>query len=252
MTAIICVKQPEHGCVHVATDAASYDRERGAIVEFGSKIAPVPNWPGVVTSAGNAAATILFGAELSRRFSMFDEMIDLADFVLPQIISGCGLPTAADVFLAGVSKEHGPKAYYFRTSDDLPPMNTREEVEANPLWGERDKLIELPDVIMTPVPHDQVVPAHYEGLDTSEHPESVRWALLKILTMQRHMELPESIGGIGGFAQIATVYADRIEQRIVHRWPDSVGDRIRPAPLDWTRWHAENPKPSLRPALRVV
>jgi hypothetical protein len=61
--------------------------------------------------------------------------------------------------------------------------------------------------------------------------------------MQRHMTLPAEIGGIGGFGQLATVDERGIKQRLLQRWPDEPGGKLRPPPIDWDRWHRENPKP---------
>jgi hypothetical protein len=78
-----------------------------------------------------------------------------------------------------------------------------------------------------------------------EDPATVVWSIRKIIEMQRHMNLPPEIGGIGGFAQIATVSAIGIEQRIIQRWPeDRVGAQLRPAPINWAEWHASNPRSS--------
>jgi hypothetical protein len=135
----------------------------------------------------------------------------------------------------------------FRTDNSLPAIGTRAEVEASPYWAPPYTVVKLEDeILMMPVPANQVEPAHYEGVDLDAEPAEVIWSLHKILEMQRHMDLPSEIGGIGGFGTVTSIYPDRIEQRVLVRWPeDRIGGRLRPEPLDWDRWHRENPKPGV-------
>jgi hypothetical protein len=255
MSAVIIAPQPNHGCIHVATDAAVY--ADGVVDSFRAKHFPIPHWPGVITNLGNAAVTILLGEVISGEFATFDDFVDGADDFLPDFLPRCGIPTAAEVIVAGFSRLRGPEAYSFRVGDDVPPVNSAEEVAGSPYWQrEQYKLLKLPSqLVLSPQPVDQVVPAHWQGCDLDADPEEALWSIRKMLQMQRHTELPEHIGGVGGFAQVTSVFSDRIEQRVVTRWSeDKVGVRLRPAPLDWTRWHQENPRPNQRPAsvLRLV
>jgi hypothetical protein len=252
MTAIIVVCQPRHNVVHVVTDGAIY-RQDQTVVAFGNKVAAVPHWPGIVTSAGNAAATPLFGWDLAQQFASFDDLIRDGEAVLPELSRSFGLPSAATMIFAGISAERGPEAYSFRTEDVVPPMSTREELEASECYDAPFKLVKLPAVVMTPVPSDQSIAAGYAGLDVDADPESALWSMRKVLTMQRHMKLPEGLGGIGGFGQLTTISADGIAQRIIQRWPDVLGAPLRPGPIDWKQWHLDNPKPGTgRVPLRVV
>jgi hypothetical protein len=76
----------------------------------------------------------------------------------------------------------------------------------------------------------------------------------KVLEMQRNTKLPDGMGAIGGFAEIVTISADGIYQRVVQRWgADQVGAPLKPDPIDWAKWHSDNPKPvRATPILRVV
>jgi hypothetical protein len=31
---------------------------------------------------------------------------------------------------------------------------------------------------------------------------------------------------------------DEITSRILHRWPDEIGEKITPEPIDWSKWRA--------------
>jgi hypothetical protein len=250
VTAINVAAQHKFGCVHVAVDAASYTREH-IVTAFGTKVFPVPHWPGLITNAGNGGATILLGTALSQEFQSFDSVIEGSD-KLPQIVGSCGLPTGADVLLVGISEKRGPECYLFRTNDDLPLTTTRENAEASPFWPRNAcELVKLPDIIMTPIPNDQIVPALFEGIDLDADPELVIWSLRKHLEMQRQMKLPPGIGGIGGFGQVTTISAAGITQRMLQRWPDKVGSTLHPERIDWAQWHLDNPKPGAEAISRV-
>jgi hypothetical protein len=73
VSAIVIAAQPKFGLIHAVTDAAYYEPNQ-KVVAFGTKVFPVTHWPGMVTSAGNAAAYALFGWSLSQDFATFDEL----------------------------------------------------------------------------------------------------------------------------------------------------------------------------------
>lgn len=242
MTAIVIVAQPKHDCIHFATDAAIYQSDQ-TVVCYGSKVFPVAHWPGIITAAGNAATVPLFGWSLSQEYATFDEAVANAELTLPKLAVQYELPNGAQLFFVGMSSR-GPEAYVARTDNRPPPGITVEEMERNPYWGRLYQLIKLPDQVQSPVPDDQVIPAHYEGVDPNDSVESALWSIRKMLEMQRQTKLLDGIGAIGGFGQVTTIYADRIEQRILCRWPDDkIGAVLKPYPIDWNEWHAANPRP---------
>jgi hypothetical protein len=244
VTAIICVAQLKHGLLHVLTDAALY--RDGAVVSFANKSAPLPQWPGIVTATGSAFNTILFRAGLAEKFATWDEMIAGAEGELPQMVKDYGMSWST-VVLAGISKERGPEIYQFSNDALLPAHISQAEVDACPYFGEPYKLMRLPDTIMTPpVSAETVIAANFEGIDVEADPELVTWSMRKHLAMQRAMPLPDGVGGIGGFAELTTVSAEGVTQCVIERWPeDKVGAPLHHGPIDWTQWHADNPKPGM-------
>ena len=253
MTAIVIVSQPRFGCVHIGTDAAIY-REHEGVVAFGNKVVPIAHLSAAITGAGNASAGALLGRSFGCEFTSWDDVVERAPAVLPMLTKSYGLPNGAVMILAGISKKRGAEAYSFSLDDSLPPDTTRAEMEASEYHAAPFQFVKLPDHVNTPVPPAEIIQAaNFEGFDADEDPDVVRWSILKLLTMQRAMPLPDGIGGIGGFAEITTVSESEITQRIVKRWPDKIGAPLRPEPIDWSRWCAQNPKPKTRrPALRVV
>jgi hypothetical protein len=240
--------------IHVASDAANY--RDGKVDSFAPKDYPIAHWPAVVVSAGAGSALMVLAPWLAREFTSFDDFIERGNSVLPKIVIhwqytlerfGYGVSAVcSEIIVAGISKT-GPQAFTFRTGNELPPNTTREEAEASPYWSENfAQLIELPDSIMTPVPDDQVVPANWEGFSLDDSTAVTHWSLLKVLHMQRHSTLlPKDIGGIGGWGQVTSIFPHHcIEQKILCAWPeDKTGEKIRPGPLDWKKWHRKFPKP---------
>lgn len=242
MTAIIIVTQPSRGLLHVASDAAMYRRDQ-VVVSFGTKVMAVAHWPGVITNTGISSATTVLGAMLADRFETFDEMLIGSEAALPSMIEECAPVAGAEVILAGISTVHGPAAFSFRTDDSLPPVAPSEQQLARlppPL-----RLARLPNVVMTPIPDDQIEPANYEGIDVDAPTELIIWSIRKLLEMQRCMKLPDGIGSIGGFGHLTTVSREGITERMLQQWPDETGDVLQPIPIDWAEWHRDNPRPGV-------
>lgn len=229
----------------LVTDAALYDSCSGAIITFENKTALVEHWPGAVTNTGNAAATGLVVGALGGEFPTWDGMVTGAEDFLARVVPTWDLQSGADVILAGMSAMRGPESFTFRIDDELPVLATQEEANASKYLADRPfKLVRLGKLVMAPVPHDQILPANWEGIADDADDAEVEWAMKKLITMQRHMVLPESIGGIGGFATITKITNNGIEQRTLLEWPgDRTGGRIRPGPIKWSEWHSANPRP---------
>jgi hypothetical protein len=245
MTAIVIAKQRDR--IHLATDAASYTSD-SSVVCFGSKVHTLPHWPGAISVSGIAVAQPILAVELGQKFATFDDVIEGAQEALPGILEPYHLPRGATIYLVGISAKQGPVAYTFRTDDSLPATGTREDAESSEYWGSAAfELVPVGDLCVMPNPADQVVPANFTGIRRDDDLETALWSLRKILTMQRATILPEGVGSIGGWGMVTSISADRIEQRIVVRWPaDTVGAPLQPMPTDWTTWHRFNPRPGER------
>jgi hypothetical protein len=242
MTAIAIAAQPD--CIHVAADAAYYDQS-GFVDSFADKGTIVLHWPAFFIGTGNSGTQKFLARELAHTFGGFDEFVDGAEHVLPGLLRDRDWPTA-ELIVAGISAERGPEAWSFVTDNKPPPGMTEEEAAATKYRAEPLKLVKLGAVVMTPVPADQVQAANWQGIKPDAPFDEVLWSLRKLITMQRHTALPDEVGGIGGFGTVTSVYADRIEQRVVVRWPeDQIGTKLQPAPIDWGAWHRDNPPPSV-------
>ncbi|MBN8963033.1 MAG: hypothetical protein J0H71_18015 [Rhizobiales bacterium] len=253
MTAINIVARPDQGAIYVLTDAAIYTKADG-VSAFGLKAYPVANWPGLVTGVGNANASLILAFALAQTFGgedvAFDTMIATSDMSMPEYLAGTKFPGGGEIIICGISKARNrPEIYSFRLDDTIPPGVTPAEIKEaikQGFYAEKPgQLLKLPDNVMTPVPPLQLsLAANYEGIKPTDTEDQVIWSMRKHLTMQRHMPLADDVSGIGGFATLTKITADGITQRIVDRWPeDQIGGLIRPARIDWQKWHADNPRP---------
>lgn len=253
MTAINIVARPDDNAIYLLTDAAVYSKADG-IAAFHSKTYTVPNWPGAVVSNGNANAGLILSYAMAQTFSgadvAFDTFVATANHTLPEYLEGTDFPGGGEIILCGLSRERKRlEVYSFRLDDTLPDGVTPDEVEEAVkagFYAERPgQLLELPDVVMTPVPPAQMsIDANYAGIKPGDTEEQIIWTMRKHMAMQRHMPPEKNISGIGGFATLTKISLDGITQRVVDRWPeDRIGGRLTPPPIDWRAWHAENPRP---------
>jgi hypothetical protein len=196
--------------------------------------------------AGQAVVQPVLASELSQKFDDFDDAIARGPTEMPGIFAPYNFPTIAECFIVGISPTRGPEAYVFRTADDLPLGVTEAEARAAGYYDRKPfQFMKLNGVVCVPAPdRETVLAANNTGISPDHDPERVTWGLHKALQMQRSMKLPPGIGSIGGFGQVTSVYPDRIEQRIVCRWPDDeVGAPLKPIKTDWKEWHRYHPMP---------
>ncbi len=165
--------------------------------------------------------TVRFAWSLSEEFSSFDNFVERGELHLPLMMKSWGvdIPSEAHIIVAGISQLRGPEAYAFKTGDCIPATSTAADVKASDCHDEPFRLVKLPNVVMSPMADDQVEAAGYDGIDPTDRPSAVVWAMRKMLEMQRHTALPDDIGGIGGWGQLVTISKFAIRQRIVARWP---------------------------------
>jgi hypothetical protein len=188
----------------------------------------------------------MFGWLLGQAFQSFDALVEGATDKLPPLVAAYDFTPGTQLFFVGISEQRGPEAWLCATDDTLPDHIDRDEAKASGFWAEPYQLVKLPDHVSTPVPtQDDVNAANFEGFAHDGDTESLMWSLHKHIEMQRHTALPDSVGGIGGWGQVTSIYPHYcIEQKILCFWSDDkVGGKIRPRPLDWARWHRDNPKP---------
>lgn len=236
MTAINVVCQKRHKLVHVLTDAASYTPD-GVLAGIGTKVFVEPNWPGVVTGRGTAIAVPLLGAALSLRFLSFDALVDGIEDVLEEMVDYYNIQGSAELVIAGISGNRGPEAYMIVTDDAPPKGCSLEAARASGHWPAPFRLQRLHDMTCGPVPtvaaiNAAVEFAGFEVFGTDDAPADVVAGLTTFIEMQRNSLFDDGICWVGGHAELTTISAEGTSHRILKRWPDKVGELMKPKP-DW-------------------
>jgi hypothetical protein len=251
MTAINIARSLRHKIVYVVTDGAYYDISDGIVAAFGTKVFSVPSWPGVVATRGSALATALVGSELTMHFQSFDEVVngieeavEAAEEDWHDLFERCGMSTI-EIFLAGWSHERDqPESYIMRTGSEKGAVTDDAATEDIELDVPTLKLVALPVMAVAPaVTNEQISIAGIERFDANDEPSVVIQGLRHAIEAQRHALYHAdgaSYHAVGGFAQLTTVTPDGIQQRILTRWNDEIGEPITPEPIDWAKWRADH------------
>ena len=223
MTAITVIRQ--FNAVHVLSDTGVFD-EHGRLVAFTNKVWPMPHKNAVICIRGLApiAAAI---AEIVFRVgcASYD---DMRSNVRRELRSNFEAQAALfrskglvwgelkfDVIIAGYSESVGPHCYAFFSYDMASVCLAWDEVLLGPIaplpsTDEMMARLNLPDVDTLSIERDG----------------------LRIANEQRKVAMPFDVGapgcGLGGALQLTTITTHMITQRIIHRWPDKIGERITP------------------------
>jgi hypothetical protein len=183
---------------YVITDTAVYPRENHVAKCFAPKVATIPHLPGAVGVSGPAGLAHLFGSVLYTEATELDELMSggarEAVGAAAQLMG-----TAMRLVIAGWSQRDGAVAWHF-SGDRFVPIQ-RGGVYASPA---EDAAGWVP------------VPENDPGFVAS---------LVDLVGRQR-ARFP-----VGGAVMLTTVRAEGIEQRILHRRPDRIGDVLGPATL---------------------
>lgn len=197
----------------------------------------------VVAATGPAQ----FGEWLSGRlaYTSFDNLIKTAEFQITHHFQRYareyrGGDAVSCVVLAGWHEKENRPAIY---SIELETAGTPKAllIRQNAEFSEEHvaaSLTELPIISMPPPSREDFQAAGYDLLADLEKvdPESY---LLHCMEIQRRKRF-DGRHVVGGLAQLTTITASGLTQRVVHVWPeDQPGKRIEPVPIDWSAWRAE-------------
>jgi hypothetical protein len=245
MTALNIVRQPQHKQILVLSDGASYLPD-GQLIGTASKVYPVPSWPGIVAGRGPTLAPALLGQHLALAFPTWDLMVQFAADALPSMVEACAVMMQSgtiELVLAGWSQERNrPETYLIRCDDELPPGSTQADVDAliasGGIYPGAFELCELPAVVCGPMIRPEARQATgYSGIADHGSSTAALADMRLALETQRH-DPSLAFCCVGGFALLTTITPDRVNQEIVHRWPeDQIGQLIEPTPItDWKTW----------------
>lgn len=207
--------------VTVMTDGAILD-EQALVAGFMQKVAILTPLHAVVAFRGDAmiAAAISNMIQMSAmQYATFDGMkrsiVSDVRLLFAALFNGpLASANAADlhmeVAVAGWSEAEGPAAYFFHTNDASP-------VGA---WN-----IQSDDTVRASPSDSQEIASRLSCLPLTHQ--------VMIEAAERQREIIEDHGPqgiptsyVGGFLQVTTVTRDEIATKIIHRWPDQIGERI--------------------------
>lgn len=192
---------------HVVTDGAA-TRKDGTIGYIGNKVYSAPHMRAVFALRGYGVLLDSIGPSLSNYRTTFDEVAQGA--WVPGIMSayrGTGADEDFDLYVAGWSEERDqPEAYW---------LSTRVAPE----------LVQMPVNALFSPGTPETTRVSREVLFLGDDDETFCKAMVTIMETQRQTSTDEH-RIIGGFVQLTTITKEQTTQRILHRWPDKVGERI--------------------------
>lgn len=201
--------------VHLFTDAAIYQLN-GELAGIGPKVRMMPH----INAAMAMRGSFLGLAPIAEELSVAPSFDKLREGIVPclqacaetygHLLNQCSAGPDFEVVIAGMSETGGPSAYL---------------VASHNRYGEPWSIVELAGLSATPASdavHQRVF-ATADGRDADQLDPVVDG--LAILEAQRAHRFDDVVC-IGGFAQLTTIDADGVHSRIIHRWPDKLGEKI--------------------------
>jgi hypothetical protein len=215
-----------HDCVHLVSDGAATD-PTGKLAHLIHKVTPIAHLNVAIGVRGTRTAASMIIDAIAAGASSYDELQSRIADILRSSIE----PTrkvlepqfgphalACDVVVGGWSQTRGLHAYVIATSD----ANAAHGLRA---WTP----VEIAGTLF--MPGDEPLTANFARLQL----EFSDAKAIELVTRQRAMVAPSvndpHVPGphaVGGFVQLTTVRRDSIETRILHRWPDVIGQGIQP------------------------
>lgn len=207
--------------VHLITDAASYD-SAGNLVAAIPKVALLPHINAAVACRGPRASVPLFADLLSAAASTYDELKAHAPTFLRELrpmldatFAHCEFGAVFDVVIAGISESAGPDAYLICSHERYGVQPWTVVQFAGLAMMPADAATQ--ELVLASIPDDvELVDPERDGRI--------------ILEAQRAFPMDHGGGrvftGVGGFGQLTSITRDGISTRVIHRWPDEVGQPI--------------------------
>jgi hypothetical protein len=158
---------------------------------FCSKVATLPHVPAAVVVSGPPRLVPLLGDLLWARTDDLDELVGSLGDIAAMLSS---LPVPVRVVIAGHSKRHGPAAWH--------------------LVGDRFESFGGKAFYASPA-IDGFTPAR------DADPAAFEASMVELVELQRSHGYP-----VAGHAMLTSITLDGITQRIIHRWPDRIGDVV--------------------------
>ncbi|MGN6311715.1 MAG: hypothetical protein ACTHNN_19415 [Xanthobacteraceae bacterium] len=133
-----------------------------------------------------------------------------------------GIDGAFELSVAGFSESAGPNGFRV-TTIEIPPGADKDTVQP---WT----IVEMPRGF-NPSPCKSRADEEEIRAAIGRAPRSLDGHAIAALQTQRKIAAREAASGlnpcwVGGFAQLTTVDADGVHSRVIHRWPDQIGQKV--------------------------
>jgi hypothetical protein len=223
MSACNILLQRRHKALHLMTDAATYNRYTGVLVDIAPKCHVAAQAKCALSSIGPLGMSEMIAGDIDEQFSSFDAVVDGIEARLPALFEEYADTIAHDcvgeLYLAGWSDRlDRPAAYVTRfakaQSDTFDHYSDRSNVDV--------AKFKLRECVLTCNPgiDDDLIAE--SGLSFARGADALdpEIDLLHLLELLRRRRAPS--------------------EKVVHVWPeDQLGAVINPQPIDWRAWRAE-------------
>jgi hypothetical protein len=239
LSAINAIVTPS--AAHLIVDGLCYDKGQVTQVDA-QKTFTLQGMRAAIAATGDAKTGYFFRAAIEAEFTRFEDVVAAGSEFFVEGFKAfahrfCGGNAVSNVVLIGwLESENRPAAFAI----DLVEGQGRWRGVSRGGSGVQHGTLEEHPIIAAPCPSlDELLAAQYPLGSASERacPES---KLLYMLEIQRRMRAADGNYYVGGQAQLTTITADNVTQRVVHCWPeDQPGELIRPRAIDWQAWRME-------------
>lgn len=221
MTAVAILRTAD-GIV-VASDGIAYEAETGNVAGFTSKVILAPEWSAVIAYRGAGGFGQMLRSRLGVEVMNFDTMLaQLPSVALPLWLEyrfsyqeDCHF----SLLIGGWSDARQRYETYVLRSERV----TFDDGVQEPFT-----LTPLPSAYLAPTPTTALMRDF--GVLEAVARDPIAGAVRAVCAARRLENAPGEAArfAVGGFVQLTVLTRDAVESRVVHRWPDPIGEPIDP------------------------
>lgn len=206
--------------VHILTDGTVFHPD-GKLIMIGPKAVCLPHLNCAIAFRGAAGAKMMLSEVIAFGAPTFDglrqtiaELLKSQAEQFSEAFQLCTSGPEFEVVVAGISETAGPTAYI---------------VNSHGRYGKSWTPIELAGFV--PLPCDEVTLAKMQRIiPPGTSPDDIDPERDGLAVMKLQRATPRLSNGdfcpVGAFAQLTTVTRNSVSTRIIHRWPDVIGEEI--------------------------
>jgi hypothetical protein len=237
MSACNIIVRPD--VAYLFADGAAYDQD-GRVTSISGKIQPLASISAAMITTGRVLDSIFYAGALDGRADDFDDLIENVSNWLPEIVLECLSNFGVDdhglgqrlVFAGWSKKRNACYGFGIATMDDISGHKAFE-------------VIRVDTAMQSPALTEAEFLTGFGHAPTMADVADIETMALTVVELQRQQKQEWADGQhiVGGILELVTVQRDRIESRVLKRWPDRPGEFIKPEPVDWPAWRAARSKP---------